>query len=89
MSTAIEITALNGTRYQFVEVEILTKFVNVYAWYSNKWNRLTRTFKTMDEARAWIAELDAEYVAWKNAPKISYELPEGAYYSLTGYYYGD
>lgn len=40
----------------------------------------------MDEARAWVAELDTEYVAWKNAPKISYELPEGAYYSLTGYY---
>ena len=82
----LEITALNGTRYQFVEVEIFTKFVNIYAWYSNKWNRLTRTFKTMDEARAWIAELDADYVAWKNAPKVSYELPEGAYYSLTGYY---
>lgn len=82
----LEITALNGRRYQFLEVEIFTKLVNAYAWYSDKWNRLTRTFKTMDEARAWVAELDAEYVAWKNAPKISSELPEGAYYSLTGYY---
>ena len=71
MQQNLEITALNGTKYQFVEVEIFTKFVNVYAWHSNKWNRLTRTFKTMDEARAWVAELDTEYVAWKNAPKIS------------------
>ena len=86
MSAIVEINALNGRRYQFVEVEIFTKFVNAYAWYSNKWNQLTRTFKTMDEAIAWIAELDAEYEAWQNAPKVKCELPEGAYYSLTGYY---
>lgn len=82
----LEITALNGRRYQFVEVEILTKFVNVYAWHSNKWNRLTRTFNTMDEARSWIEELNAAYGAWKNAPKVCYELPEGAYFSQSGYF---
>ena len=86
MNEVLEMTALNGRRYQFVEVEIFTKFVNVYAWYSEKWNRLTRTFRNLEEARAWIAELDREYVVRQNATKISYELPEGAYYSLTGFY---
>lgn len=45
---ALEITALSGRRYQFVEVEILTHFVSVYAWYSDKWNRLTCTFPNME-----------------------------------------
>ena len=31
-------------------------------------------------------KVDAKTDIMKNAPKISYELPEGAYYSLTGYY---
>jgi hypothetical protein len=83
---ALEITALNGIKYQFVEVEIFTKFVNVYAWYSNKWNRLTCTFKNLEDAKLWIEKMNDEYVAWKNAPKVNYELPEGAYYSITGYY---
>ena len=33
-----------------------------------------------------IEKMNDEYVAWKNAPKVNYELPEGAYYSITGYY---
>ena len=86
MKRVLEITALNGKRYQFVEVEIFTKFVSVYAWYSNKWNRLTRTFQNLEEAQAWVDEMNTEYVASKNVPKVRYEMPAQAYYSITGYY---
>ena len=82
----LEMTTLNGRGYLFVEVEIFTKFVSAYAWYSGKWNRLTRTFQNLEDAKDWVAKMDEDYIAKQNAHKISYELPEGAYSTLTGYY---
>ena len=53
---------------------------------SSKWNRLTVSFKSLEEAQEWVKELDRKYEARKNAPKIENTMPASAYYSITGYY---
>ena len=82
----LEMTSAAGTKYQFVEVSFLGTYVSAYSWYSNKWNRLTVHFKSLEEAQEWVKELDRKYEAHKNAPKIEYTMPASAYYSITGYY---
>lgn len=82
----LEITSAAGTKYQFVEVTFLGTYVSAYAWYSNKWNRLTVSFKSLEEAQEWVKELDRKYEAQKNAPKIENRMPQSGYYSITGYY---
>ena len=82
----LEMTSAAGTKYQFVEVSFLGTYVSAYSWYSNKWNRLTVHFKSLEEAQEWVKELDRKYEAHKNAPKIEHTMPASAYYSITGYY---
>ena len=82
----LEITSAAGTNYQFVEFTIFGTCVNAYAWYSNKWNSLTVSFKSLEEAQEWVKKLDRKYIAQKNAPKIESTMPASAYYSITGYY---
>lgn len=86
MERTLEITSTTGTKYKFVEFQIFGTIVNAYSWYSNKWNRLSITFHSLEEAEEWVKELDRKYEIRKNAPKETYTLPEGAYYSITGYY---
>ena len=82
----LEMTSAAGTKYQFVEVTFLGTYVSAYAWYSIKWNRLTVSFKSLEEAQEWVKELDRKYEAQKNAPKIENRMPQNGYYSITGYY---
>ncbi len=86
MDKTFEITAKNGISYKFVEWSLFRTMVDTYSWYNNKWNRIGKSFDSMDDAKAWIEELNADYEARMNAPKVNYTMPEGAYYSITGYY---
>lgn len=85
-SRVIETTAANGTMYQFAEVTVLGTVVMAYAWYCGKWNRLSVSFASFDEAQEWLNALNARYEARKNAPKTEYRMPQSGYYSITGYY---
>lgn len=82
----LEITALSGTKYMFVEFTIFSKVVNTYAWYNNRWNRLTTTFHSLEEAQEWVNKLNRDYQEQKSKPKTAYTMPTSAYYSITGYY---
>lgn len=86
MERALEITAANGTRYKFIEAHILGTVVYAYAWYCNKWNRLSISFHSLDEAEAWVREINRKHEAQKNAPQIKTIIPQNAYYTITGYY---
>ena len=86
MERTLEITAMSGTKYRFVEFQIFDTIVNAYSWFNNKWNRLTRNFYSLEEAEEWVKELNRKYEAQKNAPKEVHTMPESAYYSITGYY---
>lgn len=86
MERTLEITAANGTRYKFVEVQFLGTVVYAYAWYCNKWNRLSISFHSLDETEAWVKELNGKYAAQKNAPKVKTIIPQNGYYTITGYY---
>ncbi|MEE1322872.1 MAG: hypothetical protein UHE91_03525 [Bacteroidales bacterium] len=86
MDKTFEITAKNGISYKFVEWSLFRTMVDTYSWYNNKWNRIGKCFDSMEDAKAWIEELNADYEARMNAPKVKYTMPEGAYYSITGYY---
>ncbi len=82
----LEITAQSGTKYKFVEFTIFGKVVSTYAWYNDKWNRLTTTFHSLKEAKEWVNKLNRDYQEQKNKPKSTYTMPASAYYSITGYY---
>ena len=82
----LEMTSAAGTKYMFVEFEIFGTVVNAYSWFRDRWNRLTVSFKSLEEAQEWIKELDRKYEAQKNAPKVENTMPTSAYYSITGYY---
>lgn len=86
MERTLEITSTTGTKYKFVEFQIFGTIVNAYSWYSNKWNRLSITFHSLEEAEEWVKELDRKYIARKNAPKTENTMPASAYYSITGYF---
>jgi hypothetical protein len=82
----MERTLLNGYTYQLVE-----NFWGGYSMYfkdarSDKFSRSTKSFRSLNEAEEWFEKMEADYIAAKNAPKVNYALPEGAYYSITGYY---
>ena len=79
-------TLSNGYTYQLVE-----NFFTGYSMYfkdvrSDKFSRSTKSFRSLNEAEEWFETMEAGYIAAKNAPKVSYTLPEGAYYSITGYF---
>lgn len=82
----LEITAQSGTKYMFVEFTIFSKVVNTYAWYNNRWNRLTTTFHSLEEAQEWVNKLNRDYQEQKSKSKTTYTMPASAYYSITGYY---
>lgn len=86
MEKAIEITSRNGMRYQFVEWTLFRTLVDAYCWFNNRWNRLGRSFNSFAEAEAWVAELDARHESVDSTPQSAAQMPEGAYYSITGYY---
>ena len=86
MERTLEITSTTGTKYKFVEFQIFGTIVNAYSWYSNKWNRLSITFHSLEEAEEWVKELDRKYIAQMNAPKTEKTMPASAYYSITGYF---
>ena len=79
-------TLSNGYTYEVVE-----NFLGGYNMYfkganSDKFSRSTKSFRSLNEAEEWFETMEAGYIAAKNAPKVSYTLPEGAYYSITGYF---
>lgn len=88
MEKRLEITSMNGRRYLFVEWMIFGhNTVCAYSWFSNKWNRLCKNdLSTLEDAEAWVKKLDADYIAWKNAPKVENTMSAESYYSITGYY---
>lgn len=86
MDKKLEITAANGTRYQFVEWTLFRTMVDTFSWYNGKWNRIGKSFDSMDEAQAWVEELNQKYEARKNEPARTSTMPASAYYSITGYY---
>lgn len=86
MERTLEITAMSGTKYRFVEFQIFDTIVNAYSWFNNKWNRLTRNFHSLEEAEEWVKELNRKHEAQKNAQKEVHAMPESAYYSITGYF---
>ena len=79
----IEMTTTDGRRYQFVQT--FSDMVSTYAWYDNKFNHISKTFKSMDEAAAWIEELNMPPREWKH---IECAVPDD-YYGVPGRYYGD
>ena len=78
----IEMTTTDGRKYQFVQS--FCDMVSTYAWYDNKFNHISKTFKSMDEAAAWIEELNKPQV-WE---PVKMEIPAD-YYGVRGRYYGD
>ena len=68
MEKTLEITAKNGISYKFVEWTLFRTMVDTYSWYNNKWNRIGKSFDSMEDAKAWIEELNADYEARMNAP---------------------
>lgn len=82
----LEVTSATGRKYQFVESQIFNTIINTYCWYSNKWNRLTKSFHSFEEAQEWIKEMDREYFEVLNAPKKAHTMPASSYYSITGYF---
>lgn len=86
MERTIEMTTKNGRRYLFVEWTLFRIQVETYAWYDDKWNRIGRSFDSFEAAIEWARELDRQYDARMNAPKVAAAMPQSAYYSITGYY---
>lgn len=82
----LEITSESGTKYQFVEFSLWRTMVNAYSWYNGKWNRLSVSFNSLEEAQEWVENLNRDYQKQKNAPKTASTMPASAYYSITGYY---
>jgi hypothetical protein len=79
-------TLSNGYTYQVVE-----NFLGGYSMYfkganSDKFSRSTKSFRSLNEAEEWFETMEADYIASKNAPRPNYNLPDGAYYSITGYF---
>lgn len=79
-------TLSNGYTYQVTQ-----NFFGGYNLYykdsrMSEFRRSTTSFRTLEEAEEWFEKHEADYLAWKNAPKEIFTMPEGAYYSITGYY---
>ena len=79
-------TLSNGYTFQVVE-----NFIGGFSMYfkdarSDKFRRSTKSFRSLNEAKEWFEKMEADYIASKNAPRTNYNLPEGGYYSITGYY---
>ena len=79
-------TLSNGYTYEIVE-----NFFGGYSMYfkdarNDKFRRSTKSFRSLEEAENWFEEIEADYIAAKNAPKEVYTMPANAYYSITGYY---
>lgn len=74
------ITLNNGTEYEFIE--IFPNFISTYCKWGEKWNHISKDFRSWDEVNAWVNEM--------NAPKKPYTMPvemsNSEYYSITGYY---
>lgn len=83
MEKTIERTLNNKLTYRFTEV--FTNFISTYCFYDNKWNHISKDFKSWEEVDKWCDEM--------NAPKkpVSFEPVEvpDDYYGRPGVYYGD
>lgn len=79
-------TLSNGYTY-----EVAQNFLGGFNLYykdarMESFKRSTTSFRTLAEAEEWFDKLEADYIAWQNRPKINYDILEGGYYSITGYY---
>ena len=79
-------TLTNGYTYDVVQ-----NFLGGYSLYykgakMENFKRSTTSFRTLAEAEEWFEKQEADYIAWKNRLKTNYNIPEGGYYSITGYY---
>ena len=90
MERTLERKSLNGFTYQFVEWMLMGR-TTVSTYFKmekdTKFSRSTKTFNTLEEANAWVDELDAKALA----PKPVFtpcEIPSD-YYGVRGRYYGD
>ena len=89
MERTLERKSLNGFTYRFVEWKIFGHTtVSTYFKMENDadFSRCTRTFNSLEEANAWVDELDAPKL--KNVKYIPLEVPAD-YYGVPGRYYGD
>lgn len=86
---SIEITTSYGTEYKFVEYPGIFggSDVHTYSKWDGQWHKITKFFKSLDEARQWIAELEEQHNAPQPEPK-PLVIPDG-YYGVPGRYYGD
>ena len=90
MERTLERKSLNGFTYQFVEWMLFGKpMVSTYFKMEKdtKFSRNSKTFNTLEEANAWVDELDAKVLAPKQESK-PLEIPAN-YYGVRGRYYGD
>ncbi len=90
MERTLERKSLNGFTYQFVEWDYCGRtIVSTYFNMENdtKFSRNSKTFNTLEEANAWVDELDAKVLA----PKPEFKpctIPDD-YYGVRGRYFGD
>ena len=89
MERTLERKSLNGFTYQFVEFVIFghTTVSTYFSTDGKQFSRSTKTFNTLEEANAWVDELDAKVLA----PKPEFKpctIPDD-YYGVAGRYYGD
>lgn len=81
----MERTLKNGMQYRFHTGIFGTIFTEAY--YGGKWNRITRSFKTMTEAEEWCAQMDYDFEHPKFTTSVS--VPPDDEYSDFSKYYGD
>lgn len=79
-------TRSNGYTY-----EVVQNFLGGYSLYykgagMTDFKRNTVSFRSLEEAEKWFEKTEADFLAWKNAPKANNNIPAGSYYSITGYY---
>lgn len=90
MERTLERKSLNGFTYRFVEWMLFGKpTVSTYFKMEKdtKFSSSTKIFNTLEEASAWVDELDAKALAPKEEYKPC-EIPDD-YYGVPGRYYGD
>ena len=81
----MERTLKNGTRYSIYE--LFKGYVVMDAFYNGKWNRLTRNFKSIDEAMKWCDKEDYEFE--HPAPDVPMTPVPDDYYDDTRRFFGD
>ena len=89
MTNTIEITALNGYTYRFIELDgLFGKYIDTYFSYkSDEFRQSCKKFNDFDEARAWVREIEQKMKSYRPITE-NIVLPDN-YYNDTSRYYGD